>query len=135
MRVIFELPHLYHRGSNPDENAIVLRALLECLVGVNLAFLKYHSAPALYQSGVVYQRTHEWDSIPALYSRGFGDCKSLSAALIAEYRKAGKTAVPVFRWVTNEYGDRDFHILVQTLKGYEDPSRKLGMNQYNARML
>lgn len=134
MQVIFRLPHLYHQGSNPDENAIVLRALLECLVGVNLAFLKYHSVPGLYQSGVVYRRTVEWDSIPALYSRGYGDCKSLSAALIAEYRRKGIEATPVFRWVTNPQGDRDFHILVQTLKGYEDPSRKLGMNAYNARV-
>jgi len=48
--------------------------------------------------------------------------------LIAEYTLRGIPAKPVFRW--NPRGDsKDFHILVQTYSGFEDPSRHLGMGK------
>jgi hypothetical protein len=61
--------------------------------------------------------------------RGYGDCKSLTAWRVAEYRKKGIVAGAVFRWANNSSGGLDFHILVQTEKGYEDPSKVLGMGR------
>lgn len=131
MQITFDLPHVFNPASKAEENAPALKALLECLININIAFRKrYPSAPSLYRSGVVYNRTLSWDSIPALYHRGYGDCKSLSAALIAEYRIAGVQANPVFRWVKNPNGNTDFHILVQTQNGFEDPSKRLGMGEH-----
>jgi hypothetical protein len=76
---------------------------------------------------VRYGRTRVWETIPALYQRGFGDCKSLTAAYIAELQKRGMQADPVFRWIRTPEGGTDFHILVQTIRGFEDPSKVLGM--------
>lgn len=129
MEITLSLPWVFYPGANTADNALALRALLECLITLNRAFLRNHSVPTLYRSGVVYGRTEMWDTIPALYSRRYGDCKSLSAALIAEYRNAGKPADPVFRWVRNTVDGTDFHILVQTIAGFEDPSKVLGMGQ------
>lgn len=129
MQITFDLPHVFFPGSDSEENAYALRALLDCLISLNRAYLRNHAVPALYQSGVVYGRTQVWDTIPALYQRGFGDCKSLSAALIAQYREAGKECRPVFRWVEKRNGVKDFHILVQVGRVFEDPSKVLGMGQ------
>lgn len=128
MQITFNLPHVFNPNSTPEENAPVLQAILEALIQINVAYLrraKNHTP--LYQSGVIYGRTYWFEPIPALYERRFGDCKSLSAALIAEYRSQGKEAIPVFRWVTKRDGTRDFHILVQSINGFEDPSKRLGM--------
>lgn len=78
---------------------------------------------------MTYARTQVWEPIPALYKRGYGDCKSLTAALIAQYRLAGKKARPVFRFVPRPDGGTDYHILVQTERGFEDPSKVLGMGK------
>jgi len=131
VRITVSMPHVFHPGSTPVENARALRVMLECLIQLNLAFLKDHSALPLYKAGVVYGRTQVWDTIPSLYARGYGDCKSLSAALIAQYRHRGIAAQPVFRWTERPDGSgaRDFHILVQTSRGWEDPSKVLGMGQ------
>lgn len=128
MEIRFDLPHVYRPGANPVENAFALRALMNALIELNLAFLKFHPrTPSLYQSGVVYARTITWDTIPALYLKRFGDCKSLTAALVAERRFRGEKAKPVFRFAANETGGEDYHILVQTPSGFEDPSKRLGM--------
>jgi hypothetical protein len=143
--VTFCLPHLFEASSTEVENAQGLRLLLESVVALNRAFLRRHSVPALYRSGVVYRRTLIWDTTPALYIRKFGDCKSLAPALIAEYRQQGIECEPTFRSVPPEihknpkYDGSLYHILV-TLKQktpyavlgpdgryYEDPSKVLGM--------
>jgi hypothetical protein len=129
MQISYDLPHVFYPGSSEEENAYVLRGLLEMLIYQNLGFLRNHHVPSLYSSGVVYGRTKIWDGIPALYKRGEGDCKSLTAALIAEYRKSGKRADPVFRWKTRPDGYKDYHILVRTKDGFEDPSKVLGMGK------
>lgn len=131
MQITLDLPHVFFPGSNSEDNAYALRALLDCLITLNRAYLRNHAAEVkpLYQSGVVYGRTQVWDTIPALYARGYGDCKSLTAALIAEYREKGIACNPVFRWIQRPNGVRDFHILVQRGNEFEDPSKVLGMGK------
>lgn len=133
MQITYSLPHVFFPGSSQVENARVLKILLDMLIGLNESYLKNHAVPNLYRSGVVYGRTQVWEPIPALYARGYGDCKSLTAALIAEYRKNGIVCQPVFRWIRskdpNKIGSTDYHILVQTNKGFEDPSKVLGMGK------
>lgn len=131
MEICFTFPHAFVPGSNPVDNARTLRALLECLISINRAYLKTHTVPTLYRSGVRYGRTVEWEPIPALYARRYGDCKSLSAALIAEYRNLGIEAYPTFRANPNRMTQvDDWHILVETPRGYEDPSKVLGMGRH-----
>lgn len=127
-----DLPHVFRPGASDEDNAMVLRAMLEALVMANMVFLKSNpKTPRLYQSGVRYGRTTTWLAIPALYALRYGDCKSLTAAFVAEERIAGRQAKPVFRPMYNpKKAQNDFHILVQTPRGFEDPSRKLGMDQY-----
>lgn len=127
MDITFSLPANFEGRSTDLEDGRTLRVLLDSLIELNLAFLESHVAPTLYRSGVRYGRTRIWDTIPALYARGFGDCKSLSAALIAQYRMGGIPCEPVFRFVRNADKTKDFHILVQCPSGWEDPSKKLGM--------
>ena len=120
--------------SDPTVDALVLNRLLETMVQLNRIFLDANpKTPSLYAAGVKYGKTTEWLTIPALYSAGRGDCKSLATARIAELRNAGRTASAVFRFVRRPDGGKDFHILVAIGSGgsvtWEDPSRKLGMGQ------
>jgi hypothetical protein len=131
-RVTFDLPSLFHPGSHPVENAEAVQALLRCLTSINLDFLrKFPDTVPLYRSGVVYDRTEVWDSIPALLARQYGDCKSLSCARVAEYLAADQPAQPVFRWIHNTDPlspyHVNYHILVLTSHGWEDPSKVCGM--------
>lgn len=129
MIIPFSLSYVFHPGASQVDNAYALKTLLECLILLNQNFLRAHPALPLYQSGVRYGRTVNWDSIPDLYAKGYGDCKSLTAALVAEYRMKHIEAKPVFRWVRGADGVSDYHILVQTAAGFEDPSRVLGMGK------
>lgn len=136
MDITFNIPHAFSPSSPEDENSDVLRVLLDTLVRLNLAYLRSHSVPALYQSGVVYGRTLLWEPIPAVLARGYADCKSLAPFLIAQYVEAGIPCSPVFRFIRrpDNSGELDFHILVRRhdkpLKGmFEDPSRILGMGR------
>jgi len=138
MLIPFNLSTTFDRSSDETENACVLRALLDCLIRCNVARIRYASRPLprLYESGVKYGRTIDWDNVTTLYKRGYGDCKSLTAALIAEYYLRGIDARPVFRHAKTLIGARNYHILVLVPKRngldkteFEDPSRKLGMGQ------
>ena len=134
MQIVFNLPQVFSQGSDRAENSLVLRALLDNLIRINLIYLACESdrgrpVPSLYRSGVRYGRTVWWEPIPALYERGFGDCKSLTAALIAEYRNEGIPCNPVHRWIDGPNGTTNYHILVQTERGFEDPSKVLGMGK------
>jgi len=133
--ISFGLPQVFRPSTDTAENADSLAALLEALIAQNRVFRKYHSAPLLYESGVVYGRTTEWENIAAVRIRGYADCKSLSAWLISDYRDIKKEpAKAVFRWLPRQDGSgaKDFHILVLTRNGYECPSKRLGMNAFNA---
>ncbi len=130
--VTFDLPHVFHADSTPAENAEALRTLLRALVAINEDYLReYPYTPRLYDAGIVYDRTDIWDSIPALYRRRYGDCKSLTCALVAERHAAGREAEPVFRWIAQRKGfgpfDVLYHILVLGEDGWEDPSKVCGM--------
>ena len=131
MQITFDMPHVFHPVSSTEANAYALRALLDCLIALNKVYLHEHpTALPLYKSGVRYGRTQVWDTIPALYRRGYGDCKSLTAALIAQRELDGEKCKPVFRWISrpDDSGARDFHILVMHEDGsFEDPSKILGM--------
>jgi hypothetical protein len=129
LEITFDLPHVFHPEASQVENALCLQNLLELLIQINMSYLQRHAVPALYRSGVRYAKTQKWLSIPALYRDRLGDCKSLTAALVAEYRMAKIFARPVFRFNERNKGSgiMDFHILVQTSTGFEDPSKVLGM--------
>lgn len=131
--VTFDLPLCFDSASDPVDNAKALQALLHCLGAINLIYLQFRPGciPPLYESGVYYDRTQVWDSIPALYRRGFGDCKSLTAALIAEYAAQGIKSKPVFRWMVDKADNQtNYHILVMGPSGmFEDPSKVLGMEK------
>lgn len=129
MELTFNLQHWFEPSSPMVENIFALRASMDYMINLNMSYLLFNQAPGLYQSGVRYGRTRIWEPIPALYYRQVGDCKSLSAALIAQYRMRKITALPVFRWVQNADGSVDYHILVQTRTGFEDPSKVLGMGK------
>lgn len=130
MNIHMGLSHLFTPEAPTLSNARVLKALLDALIIADEEYLRTHKAPRLYASRIVYGRTNEWESIPDMLKRGYGDCKSLSAWYIAEKRvKDGETAEPQFRWKRRAgSGIPDFHILVLTKKGFEDPSKVLGMN-------
>ena len=116
MRICITASHLFIPGSPPVENAETLNVWLEALIGTNRVFLSHHPrTPKLYDAGVIYARTDDWESIPDLYRESyhgtdrpecrvpkrygrFGDCKSLACARIAELRAAGKQAKPNFRF-------------------------------------
>jgi len=153
VEITFTIPHLFAPGVSPRENAEGLRVLLDALIAVNCWYLRSHSARPLYRSGVSYARTDDWECIPALYASGwhgtnqqgsrhpakhgvFGDCKSLTAAYVAEQYMSGVECKPVFRFSPMPGGEQMFHILVWVLpsaanpKGrWEDPSAKLGMGR------
>jgi hypothetical protein len=130
--VAFGIDDAFHLHSSKTENAIALRALLDCLIDLDTICLEaYPTLPRLYESGVFYRLMPSkaaWDTTPILLQRGFSDCKSLVAARIAELRRNGHVAIPVFRNITDGWGTM-FHILILHENGeWECPSRLLGMN-------
>lgn len=131
MQIVVNLPHVFRLGANSVENARVLKRLLDFMVNVNMDYMRDHpGTPDLYRSGVIYARTTWWEPIPALYARKKGDCKSLATALVAQKRLRGIPCRPVFRFHPTGPGTADYHILVQTQTGFEDPSKILGMGQH-----
>ena len=131
-RVVFDLPGVFHIGSDPTENAKTLQTLLHCLCDIDAAYLQYRQGqiPELYNSGVYYARTEVWDSTPALYKRGFGDCKSLASTRIAELSvNHDIPCTPDFRFFQDEQKRTFYHIVLMTPNGWECPSKVLGMGE------
>lgn len=151
MDLIYNVTYAFHEKADPLVNAYYLRAFIDALVAINIAVVRSEHPPFLYDSGVRYKRTHVWEPIPELYlankvpirgNKPFyqpegvaggvqgGDCKSLASALIAFYMVSGKPCQPTFRWARRGDGSGalDYHILVQTADGFEDPSKVLGMS-------
>ncbi len=130
-QVVWTLNHAFQDDSSPLDNAEALDTLLRCLTAINVAYLLHRPGivPHLYNSGVIYDRTVVWDSIPALFARRYGDCKSVSCALVAQYQVQGIPARNVFRWIRPAPDQTNFHILTQVPWGFEDPSKVLGMGR------
>lgn len=129
--VVFGVDDAFHPRASKEENSKALRALLDCLIELDLLCLQgMPQLPGLYHTGVFYHlmpAMAPWETTPTLYRRGFGDCKSLVAARIAELRRQGHSAIPVFRHMTSGWGTM-FHILILHGNGqWECPSRALGM--------
>jgi len=129
--VVFGIDDAFHPHASKTANAIALRALLDCLIDLNLICLDAcPTLPDLYQTRIFYHlmpHNAAWETIPTLYRRGHGDCKSLVAARVAWLRRHGRAAIPVFRNVTDGWGTM-FHILILHGDGrWECPSRIKGM--------
>ncbi|VVB55231.1 Uncharacterised protein [uncultured archaeon] len=130
--VVFGIDDAFHPRASKTANAIALRALLDCLINLDVIILRaYPNTPKLYESGVFYKLMPSeapWDTTPIMFRRGFTDCKSLVAARIAELIIAGKVAMPVFRNIKDGWGTM-FHILILHGNGqWECPSSILGMH-------
>lgn len=129
---VFLVDRAFTPRASAAMNAHVLETLLAALCALDRLWLQYCPAkfPLLHDSGIYYARTEVWDTIPALYARGFGDCKSLSACLVAEFRQSGLWCRPVFRFKGTPSATM-FHILVMLEDGtWRDPSADLGMHAY-----
>jgi hypothetical protein len=129
--VVFGIDGAFHPRASKVNNAKALRALLDCLIDLDSICLEaFPELPKLYESGVIYRLMPSeaaWDTQPVMLERGHTDCKSLVAARIAELRRAGRVAIPVFRNITDGWGTM-FHILILHGTGqWECPSRILGM--------
>lgn len=129
--VVFGIEGAFAPHVSGRKNAKALETLLACLCELNRIWLKYHpNTMGLYDTPVYYDRTLVWDTIPALYRRGFGDCKSLSAARVAQLRAAGIWCTPVFRFKARPHSTL-YHILIMFQDGsWECPSALLGMHAY-----
>lgn len=127
--VVFSIDRAFSPRSSKEENAKALEVLLAALCGLDRIWVCSGRAPLpLYDTPVYYARTMVWDTIPALYGRGFGDCKSLSAARVAELRNSGIWCRPVFRFQGSPSATL-FHILIMFEDGsWECPSAALGMH-------
>ncbi len=133
--IVFTIDGAFDKRSLAGKNALALEALMNCLTDLDSLYLKYKpDTIPLYESPVYYERTTIWDTIPALYGRGYGDCKSLAACRVAELRAHGVNCRPVFRFDSNEDMTM-FHILVLRFdwmaqgiaEPFEDPSKVKGM--------
>lgn len=118
---------VFSPGSKQVDDSVCLKALLYGLAEANGIYMQCGCFPELYSSGVFYKRTKVWDSIIGLINRGYGDCKTLTAVRLAEMWRTGYHAVPNFRWERRENGGKNYHILIDSELGYEDPSKILGM--------
>ena len=130
MQVVLNLPDFVGTNEDIGESAEFINAMLACVVTMNRRYLKRHSVPHIYSSGVRYGRTTEWEVVPGVLRRKVADCKSLAPWLTAVYLNQGRFAQCGFRYRMNpRTGFLDYHILVDGPNGWEDPSRVLGMGK------
>ena len=127
--VVFRIDRAFSPRASKETNARALEVLLAALCALDRIWLASgRGALPLYSTPVYYARTMVWDTIPALYARGYGDCKSLSACRVAELREAGTWCRPVFRFQGTPRSTL-FHILIMFEDGsWECPSALLGMH-------
>jgi hypothetical protein len=141
---VFHLPAAFHANSDLVENAAVLDRLMLCLTELDTDYrLRRPGLPWLYSHPLRYARTIVWDTTPALYARGGGDCKSLSACRAAEFWAAGIPAKIFFRFLPPELTSKhqfQYHLLLlpgstgrsglaagESVGGFECPSKIKGM--------
>ncbi len=134
-----------NQGVNPRMSQLMLAGGVFGLMLENIAWLKAHpETPELYQAGVSYKperrridpRTkkvteygEEWQTIPWVIYRGYGDCEDLGAWRAAELRaKFHVKATPFIKMRRMPDGFWRAHVVVRWPNGQiEDPSAKLGM--------
>jgi len=120
-----------------------MRVLLDALTAINLDWLReYPNTPALYQSGVVYQREppgrEDWQDIPTTIERRNGDCEDLATWRAAELQAKGVRARaiamprPMVVGPGRELGTLWHIVVVHPNGSIEDPSRLLGMEPARA---
>lgn len=136
--VVFRLDAFGQTDAFPDDVA----AMVEALAHINANFLELHPEfPRLYESGVRYLtrphpkcRLEEWKNAAAVLKDGFGDCKDLTAWLLAELSvRDGIDAEPYVEWIEKPRGVIDMHIKLRYPDGtLEDPSERLGMRRRSA---
>lgn len=136
-------------ASNDPRHIAMSREMLEGgVVGVmlqNMAWLKaYPNTPEIYKAGVKYkpekhvkrngqviQYGEEWQTIPWVIYRGYGDCEDLGAWRSAELQRKGIKAFPYIKIRRMPTGFWRAHVVVRWPDGrIEDPSAKLGMYDY-----
>lgn len=109
-------------------------SLTSAVIGLQLEneqWLRAHpGTPALYASGVRYRREppgrEEWEPIPVVLTKGWGDCEDLASWRAAELRVTGED--PHARVHVYQSAPTTWHVVVRRGDGsIEDPSRKLGM--------
>ncbi len=113
---------------------LAIKPLLDANVKVNRLYLATHpTTPKLYNAGVVYreedprQGYEDFAIVPAIISRGWGDCDDLAPWRAAELQNGGENAKIRIQWKRTAKG-KLFHIVVRRADGsIEDPSRILGM--------
>lgn len=124
-----------------------LKAGVMGLMLIDCVWLKFYpETPDLYESGVYYkperrvvhysgcviEHGEEWQSIPWVMHRGYGDCEDLGAWRAAELRiRYGIAANPEIKVRKLPSGAWRAHVVVKYPCGrIEDPSAKLGMYTY-----
>lgn len=120
--------------------ALVIREALEAVILANQLYLRLHTVPNIYESGIRYEEEpagqpyEDFSAIPVVLARGHGDCDDLVSWRIAELRNAGEKAKVRLKWAYDPIrGARMFHVLVRRSNGQvEDPSKRLGMGTHKA---
>ena len=136
--------------ANSPKHIIMSRDMLRGgVIGLmleNMAWLRaFPKTPLLYDADVIYKPEkrkedskrvieygEEWQTIPWVIFRGYGDCEDLGAWRAAELRQRfGIHALPYIKVRRMPNGYWRAHVVVQLPGGkIEDPSAKLGMYDY-----
>lgn len=136
--------------ANSPKHIIMSRDMLRGgVIGLmleNMAWLRaFPQTPLLYDADVIYKPEkrvenskrvveygEEWQTIPWVIFRGYGDCEDLGAWRAAELRQRFKVnALPYIKVRRMPNGYWRAHVVVQLPGGkIEDPSAKLGMYDY-----
>jgi hypothetical protein len=138
--------------ANSPRHILMSRAMLQGgVVGLmlqDIAWLRaFPRTPLLYDAGVIYKPEkhtegkrrvieygEEWQTIPWVLYRGYGDCEDLGAWRAAELRQRGVHALPHIKIRRMPNGFWRAHVVVKLPDGHiEDPSAKLGMYAYASR--
>jgi len=115
-----------------DVPLVALPEAVEGLCAINFRLLGAlrGQVPRLYESRVVYREPgkRKWHTVADLYDLGYGDCKDLVAARVAELRFFDAELAHPHVYLTQR--DRRFHAQVIRADGsYEDPSEILLDNE------
>jgi hypothetical protein len=133
LRFAFDGSHV--RVSMPYVGARELAIALDAATAWNVAALRAHPLPGIYEAGVRYQREpmcrtdgvehicEEFLTAHEVYARGAGDCDDLGPWRAADLRLQGEHAQAVPR-----PSAAGWHIVVRRADGsFDDPSARLGM--------